>query len=168
MSTDTVALVAFLQARIADDEQTARATMWDGSNNTDAWQLSASATVDTGGDEFYAGDRTVAHHIVCHDPARVLREVAAKRKLLDRYERLLRSKEAHAVAEAELNADMAHHEQTGEWAGAGFPDVRLRALRREDDYLTAMLPVLEGLVRAAAAVYPDSPEGLAEAVGEIA
>ncbi|MDH2424760.1 DUF6221 family protein [Sphaerisporangium sp. TRM90804] len=75
-------LVAFLRARLVEDEQYARSTMWDGSVNSPTWSLTASATVDTGGDEFYAGDRTVANHIERHDPARVLREVEAKRRIL--------------------------------------------------------------------------------------
>lgn len=75
-------LVAFLRARLDEDEQSAQSTMWDGSNNVPAWYLSASATVETGGDTFYAGDRTVANHIERHDPARVLREVEAKRLIM--------------------------------------------------------------------------------------
>lgn len=78
-------LVAFLRARLDKDEQTAQATMWEGSGNRADWSLPASATVDTGGDEFYAGDRTVAAHIARHDPARVLRGVDAKRRAVDEY-----------------------------------------------------------------------------------
>lgn len=76
-------LVAFLRARYDEDERTARAVMWDGSGNRPSWDLPASATVEVGEDEFYAGDRTVAEHIARHDPARVLREIQAKRHLLD-------------------------------------------------------------------------------------
>ncbi|MEV7013318.1 DUF6221 family protein [Streptosporangium sp. NPDC051022] len=97
-------------------------------------------------------------HIARHDPARVLREVGVKQKLLDQYERLLRAEEAHAAAKAELDADVEHENRTGVWAGEGLPSVRLQALRREDDYLTAMLSVLEGLVKAEAAVYSDHPD----------
>ncbi|MGW2223815.1 DUF6221 family protein [Streptomyces formicae] len=64
------------------DERIARATLWDGSANRMDWDLPASATVDVGGDQFYAGDRTVANHIVAHDPTRVLREIDAKRRIL--------------------------------------------------------------------------------------
>ncbi|MGY1439556.1 DUF6221 family protein [Streptomyces reniochalinae] len=76
-------LVAFLRARLDEDEQAARATMWEGSGNRADWSLPASATVGTGEDEFYAGDRTVAAHIARHDPARVLAEVDAKRRIIE-------------------------------------------------------------------------------------
>jgi hypothetical protein len=79
--------VEFLRARLDEDEQTARAIQWDGSGNSLDWGLPASATVDIGGDDFYAGDRTVASHIARHDPARVLREVEAKRAFVKEYER---------------------------------------------------------------------------------
>jgi len=75
-------LIAFLRARLDEDEQVARATMWDGSGNRAEWSLPASATVNVGGDEFYAGDRTIANHIVRQAPARVLREAEAKRRIL--------------------------------------------------------------------------------------
>jgi hypothetical protein len=75
-------LIAFLRARLAEDEATARAVAWDGSGNSLSWGLAASATVEVGNDEFNTDDRTVANHIVNHDPARVLREVEAKRRIL--------------------------------------------------------------------------------------
>lgn len=78
-------LIAFVQARLDEDEQTARAVLWEGSGNKLSWSLPASATVDVGEDDFYAGDRTVADHIVRHDPARVLAEVDAKRRRLNRH-----------------------------------------------------------------------------------
>ncbi|MFF8286177.1 DUF6221 family protein [Streptomyces albus] len=71
-------LVAFLRARLDEDEALARSVRWDGSAASLEWQLRASAAVDVGGDEFYAGDCTVANHVVRHDPARVLTEVNAK------------------------------------------------------------------------------------------
>ena len=82
----TADLITFLRARLDEDERTARATLWDGSGNEPSWDLPASATVDCGGDQFYAGDRTIANHIVRHDPARVLADVGAKRRTLIRCE----------------------------------------------------------------------------------
>ncbi|SCD40986.1 hypothetical protein GA0115251_106923 [Streptomyces sp. TverLS-915] len=79
MSAD---LLAFFRARLDEDEAEARTVRWDGSNNRLDWHLPASATVDVGDDEFYTGDRTVAAHIARHDPARVLLEVEAKRRVL--------------------------------------------------------------------------------------
>jgi hypothetical protein len=76
-------LIAFLNARLDEDERTAKAVAWDGSGNTLSWDLIASATVEVGEDEFGTDDRTVANHIVSHDPARVLREVASKRRIAD-------------------------------------------------------------------------------------
>ncbi|CAM5264052.1 DUF6221 family protein [Streptomyces badius] len=67
----TDALVAFLKARLDDDERTARACAGDGT-----W---------TGeGLEFYAPDLSgdVRAHAARHDPARTLREVEAKRRIL--------------------------------------------------------------------------------------
>ncbi|CAL9314009.1 DUF6221 family protein [Streptomyces sp. SudanB91_2054] len=75
-------LVVWLRAQLDEDERIARATEWDGSGNRLSWELAASATIDVGEDEFYAGDRTIANHVVEHDPARVLREIDAKRQLL--------------------------------------------------------------------------------------
>lgn len=80
--TDTPDLVAWLHEQIAEDERIARAVQWDGSGNRLSWELPASATIDAGEDEFYAGDRTIANHVVAWDPARVLRTVEAKRQLL--------------------------------------------------------------------------------------
>lgn len=76
-------LVQFLRARLKEDERTARGVLWEGSGNTLSWDLPASATVEVGTDEFYAGDSTVAQHIARHDPARVLAEVDAKRRIVD-------------------------------------------------------------------------------------
>ncbi|MGD6750970.1 DUF6221 family protein [Streptomyces sp. BH105] len=75
-------LVQWLGEQYDEDERTAKAVQWDGSGNRLSWDLPASATVDVGEDEFYAGDRTIANHIVRHDPARVLREIDAKRQLI--------------------------------------------------------------------------------------
>ncbi|MGW3191619.1 DUF6221 family protein [Streptomyces ardesiacus] len=78
-----VDLVEWLREQLDEDERTARATIWDGSGNKLDWELIASATIDVGGDEFYVGDRTIANHMMAWEPARVLREIDAKRRLLD-------------------------------------------------------------------------------------
>jgi Family of unknown function (DUF6221) len=140
-------LVAFLNARLDSDEQVAR-LVEDGPGETprrglDPLRISIK-------DEVRFAYLTV-------DPARVLAEVAAKRRLIDQYERILDARRRHAAAVAELDADVEHEEQTGEWAGAGQPDVRQRALRREADYLDGIQPVMEELLRAHAATYVDDP-----------
>ncbi|MEV7112353.1 DUF6221 family protein [Streptomyces anulatus] len=77
-------LVQFLRQRLDDDEQTARAAHapnWSTDGRTglyygveDSWMTDALTTTD-------------ADHIAHHDPTRVLREVDAKRSLLDLAER---------------------------------------------------------------------------------
>ena len=94
-------LVDFLRARLDDDEQTAReAAKIDG----DQWSVAGPSSNDpdrvegnTGwGAVGYDMVEPVVHHVARHDPARVLREVAAKRAILERY--------AVSVKEAELSA----------------------------------------------------------------
>lgn len=89
---------------------------------------------------------------------RRLAELGATLELVDQYERHLRAQERHRKAAAELNAAVEHQEQTGEWPLPGQADVQIRGMRREEDYLTAMGPVLRGLVTAAANVYSDHPD----------
>lgn len=75
-------LAQWLRVQLDTDEQTARATAWDGSGNKLNWELIASATIDVGGDEFYVGDRTIANHMMTWQPARVLTEIDAKRRIM--------------------------------------------------------------------------------------
>lgn len=86
-------LIDFLTARLDDDERVARAASADGSDSYGTWR---SEHIDGGGrakirdaerfcvihddGEF---DGATADHIALHDPARVLREVEAKRRILD-------------------------------------------------------------------------------------
>ncbi|MFH9812494.1 DUF6221 family protein [Streptomyces olivaceus] len=96
-------LVEFLTECLDDDERTARATEWDGSGNRLSWELAASATIDVGEDEFYAGDRTIANHVVAHDPARVLREIDAKRRTLERH-----TPHSSGTADCSVHCERAH------------------------------------------------------------
>ncbi|MFB7832023.1 DUF6221 family protein [Streptomyces sp. NPDC056056] len=97
-------LIAFLRARLADDEQTAKAATWDGDMSA-RWQAGSSSydkrrqsprwyvldayedgvvgDVDPQGND----DEGVARHIARHDPARVLAEVDAKRQIIEQHER---------------------------------------------------------------------------------
>jgi hypothetical protein len=87
--TDTSALRAFIEARLAEDEATAKRTLAD---NVHGCWLTVPAQSDVGLHDAvadaYAGVRLasgpwyVNEHIARHDPARVLREVAVKRALL--------------------------------------------------------------------------------------
>lgn len=88
-------LVAFLRARLDEDEAVARGAQ--DSAGEAQWQLlpgwrgvAASGPLGTmtlvgSGDEL---EPTIGAHIARHDPARVLREVEAKRELLDEYARV--------------------------------------------------------------------------------
>lgn len=97
-------LVAFLRARLKEDERTARAVMWDGSGNTPTWDTPFSSTVEVGTDCFDTYDRTVANHIVEWDPARVLREVDAGRQAIAHYERVAAHRWKHLDYELAVGA----------------------------------------------------------------
>jgi hypothetical protein len=87
-------LVAFLQARLSEDEQAARAAT-PGPWTVDAKEypetIYAPGNVDVVAGGRWGGEASVfnstedAVHIARHDPARVLREIAAKRRLLALY-----------------------------------------------------------------------------------
>jgi hypothetical protein len=82
-------LAAFLHARLAEDEQMARAAggrrrggrRWLQADPDRYPGLVGDDAGDVVADEGSSGDR--AAHIARHDPARVLREVVAKRRLLE-------------------------------------------------------------------------------------
>ncbi|MFD3654344.1 DUF6221 family protein [Streptomyces sp. NPDC058620] len=89
-------LVQFLRDRLAEDEQVARAAMWD--ELSDVWtarppqaryeQYIVADYLDDGVvvvTPENADADGVGRHIARHDPARVLREVEAKRQLLDTF-----------------------------------------------------------------------------------
>jgi hypothetical protein len=76
-------LVVFLTARLAEDEAVARdAAKIDG----ERWNVAGHHDLDRveGATETVSYDMVepVVHHVARHDPARVLREVAAKRAIL--------------------------------------------------------------------------------------
>lgn len=88
-------LVTFLRAALDDDEQIARAAL------PGPWHVNDEALVETiysaddvavvaggrwGGEAPVFDSDADAVHIVRHDPARVLREVAAKRAIADSYD----------------------------------------------------------------------------------
>lgn len=85
-------LIAFLRARLAEDEQTARdagGVPWEGTDNAqwihvrpeairnETWRLGHLGHVAT---VEHNHDRS---HILRYDPARVLRDVEAKRRIID-------------------------------------------------------------------------------------
>jgi hypothetical protein len=96
-------LVQWLRTQLDEDERTARATLWDGSGNKLSWELMASATIDVGGDEFYVGDRTIANQMMAWDPARVLREIDAKRGVITRLQHLLHDDNPFVAEQADAS-----------------------------------------------------------------
>lgn len=90
MQTDP--LIAFVEARLAEDEETARRCAWTGDDPEWTYDRETFAVAST--DRPIVARRDTAGpsslldvdgaHIARHDPARVLREVQAKRRLLDR------------------------------------------------------------------------------------
>lgn len=78
-------LIAFIRARLADDERIARATVPKGmrvDDTTAAWSVSEFKWALGGPDHFSFPDDDDIEHAVRQDPARALREVDAKRLLL--------------------------------------------------------------------------------------
>lgn len=82
-------LVAFLRARLDEDEQTAAAA------SPGPWHANAESDEVLAVDDITVADgfalsgqqlRATTAHIARHDPARVLREVEAKRGVIEQYE----------------------------------------------------------------------------------
>ncbi len=105
-------MAAFVGARLDEDEATAKDASWDSPG--DRWHIwgarpDGAWVVDDDGEEGFAIPRIgggadtegVARHIARHDPARVLREVTAKRK------RLALMTEAHAAMDKIIADDTA-------------------------------------------------------------
>ncbi|MFI2411997.1 DUF6221 family protein [Streptomyces sp. NPDC018947] len=156
-------LVVWLRDQLDRDEQIAYAVD-DSLGEVDlTWkyepedELGGKVVTTRGADVIYDVTTGVGEHVAEHSPRRVLCEIQNDREMLRQYERLLRAQARHAEAQAELAADFERHEHTGSWEGPGDPESRARALRREADYLPAMLVVMEGWVRRKAAVYADRP-----------
>ncbi|MEW1551552.1 DUF6221 family protein [Streptomyces tsukubensis] len=72
-------LIAFLNARLKEDEEAAR----DSIATTGQWRDLGDAVLLDAGPDITGLDLNVAEHIACWDPARVLREVDAKRQMVD-------------------------------------------------------------------------------------
>lgn len=80
----TMTLAEFLLARIRDDECLARMAFGDHNDNKPDWSEPSSGIVDMKGEDvLLTGDSGVSRHIVNFDPARVLAECAAKRRIIE-------------------------------------------------------------------------------------
>ena len=88
---DVTSLVEFLRARLDEDEQIARAAMFNNGRwrRTGQWAHPTSVARDYGPDVVPEQGGSLAWdnngHIARHDPARVLADVAANRAILDAY-----------------------------------------------------------------------------------
>lgn len=103
-ATETLTIVAFIEARLREDEETARAAMtWD---DTTRWVADHQGVFEVadgiGRDDELIASTGVQHvsdgleyeratHIARHDPARVLREVARNRRVLERHRKFVPS-----------------------------------------------------------------------------
>lgn len=90
-------LVAFLRARLHEDEQSAKAAATRESGGA-SWSLIGDHESEVqAGSGLRVARRTppvLARHIARHDPARVLRNVAVNRELVAMYEKALRDAES--------------------------------------------------------------------------
>jgi len=79
-----VTLTEFLLARIAEDESVARnsALHFDDGRRAN-WLEAASGVLDTGDELWTLGDSAISRHAERFDPARVLAECEAKRRIVE-------------------------------------------------------------------------------------
>lgn len=127
-------LVAFLRARLDEDEQwallTAAATA---AQEVRPWRFDREDVFAEGGERMaVARSKSVAPHIARHDPFRVLRDVEADRKLLAEYQQA-EAKRPHD------DAEYAHGYADG-LADGLLLAVKIRAARFSDhpDYADAV------------------------------
>ncbi|GHD70055.1 hypothetical protein GCM10010317_076520 [Streptomyces mirabilis] len=133
-------LVQWLSAQLDEDERIAK----EAGVRSLEWRLARPLDDEELGDASWLRPPELKHAEL-HDPARVLAEIAIDRQLLSEYERLLR---AHASHEAEAKR-MAEESDDDPF--------RRGALRREADYLPAMLHILERWATGKATVYASRP-----------
>src|SRR5262245_47654399 len=88
-------LIEFLTARLNDDEAAAQGAA-DGDGYM-TWSLPSTGVVEAAGgdlDGLVVAPRNTAIHIVRWDPARVLAEVAAKRRIIEEHDKISRRYQA--------------------------------------------------------------------------
>jgi hypothetical protein len=133
-------IVAFLRARLMEDWNIAHGTLWGGSDNQLKWDTPFTATLDTGGDTIHINDATIARHIARHDPAHVIRDVTAKRALLNAYAATLDLRDA-AAEQVRASGTAVEDRHLDNWARAGTEAI-----------------VMGGIVAHFAAVYDQHPD----------
>jgi hypothetical protein len=113
MTADLAAIVAFIEARLAEDKAAAKACPlehWEANGpprdgryiGPPEWYLVGRVDAHTGhllaeGSQIHDRDHVCLIHAARHDPARVLRDVEAKRAILMRYETACRQADVAAV-----------------------------------------------------------------------
>ncbi len=97
-------LIAFVEARLADDERVARAVAGSGTwaayleGGDDGWAIESTPG---GSPSAIVGDEAMTRHMTRHDPEHVLRDVESKRAIL---------------AQARAYSPELEHGDNGEWA----------------------------------------------------
>ncbi|MFE0727924.1 DUF6221 family protein [Streptomyces antibioticus] len=152
-------LAQWLKAQLDEDERIARAAARQRGGGSWKAERDAREILEIIGEQPHPGhvdypyipvilspdDDETTVHVAAWDPARVLLEIESDRELLAEYDRLVRAHEAHRRESSRL-------------AESGDDDpIRRAALRREVDYLPAMLHVLERWAKRKAAVYVARP-----------
>ena len=126
-------LVAFLRARLDEDERVARAAADE--NREPSWRLISGEYVTgiglTGMHTEGFVDEAPGEHIVRHDPARVLAEVDAKRQIID--EHRITPKDQGAGGAETFGCECCHFDYNEGYQGLGWcPTLRLLALPYAD------------------------------------
>jgi hypothetical protein len=80
-------LVAFLRARQDEDEAGARDAFGDHNDDGPEWTEVSSGALSTGAELHGIGDSAISRHMVRWDPARVLAEIDAKRRIIEQHHR---------------------------------------------------------------------------------
>lgn len=113
--TETLTLSNFLLARIADDEAYVQQMFMDyAPSRLREWSSPWTGAVDTDADEvLICNDGPLACHIARHDPARVLAECTAKRRIVEASRSEAIDAAFYAVPELPADDDWAHG---AEWA----------------------------------------------------
>lgn len=158
-------IVEFLTARLDEDEAVALAAItpvgdrWVMDNDrADCAQIEVASDSDYQIVVYDEGVPTPeqARHIIRHDPARVLRDVEAKRIHLADYEQAEREWTRHQAAVREYQADVERADR-GEPV-VGNLGVQAQALNREADYLLVVRAALERVLRADALPFAGHPD----------
>jgi hypothetical protein len=146
-------LITFLRARLQEDEDTAQAAARaaeNGYNSEPPWEFDGDEMVSADGRGILTGPWGIEHEIARHverfQPARVLREVEAKRRVMER----------HCLSDA---TKFTAYCAGGHYDSDGYPEVELQDCPElqdmafiwndHEDWSNAWCPHVEGRHRAA-------------------